>query len=73
MNQPAEPLQLSQEEQGSLLARFYDFILIDQFTGNPYDQNTILATKSTKKSKALPQGETQVLDAQPVSVQEPTP
>jgi len=73
MNQPAETLQFSQEEQGRLLARVYAFILSDQFTGNPQEQNTILDTRSTKKSKTQPQGETQVLDAQPVSVLEPTP
>jgi|GEM_PF-2537420 hypothetical protein len=73
MNQPAEILQFSQEEQGRLLARVYAFILSDQFTGNPQEQNTILDTRSTKKSKTQPQGETQVLDAQPVSVLEPTP
>jgi len=73
MNQPAEILQFSQEEQGRLLARVYAFILSDQFIGNPQEQNTILDTRSTKKSKTQPQGETQVLDAQPVSVLEPTP
>ena len=73
MNQPAETLQFSQEEQGRLLARVYAFILSDQFTGNPKEQNRILDTRSTKKSKTQSQGETQVLDAQPVSVLEPTP
>lgn len=73
MNQPADTLQFSQEEQGRLLARVYAFILSDQFTGNSQEQNIILGTKSTKKSKTQPQGETQVLDAQPVSVLEPTP
>ena len=73
MNQPAETLQFSQEEQGRLLARVYAFILSDQFTGNPQEQNTILDTRSTKKRKTQPQGEPQVLDAQPVSVLEPTP
>lgn len=73
MNQPAETLQFSQEEQGRLLARVYAFIFSDQFTGNPQEQNTILDTKSTKKSKTQPQVETQVLDAQSVSVLEPTP
>jgi len=73
MNQPAETLQFSQEEQGRLLARVYAFILSDQFTSNPQEQNTILDTRSTKKRKTQPQGEPQVLDAQPVSVLEPTP
>jgi len=73
MNQPAEILQFSQEEQGRLLARVYAFILSDQFTGNPQEQNTILDTMSTKRSKTQSQGETQVLDAQPFSVLEPTP
>jgi len=73
MNQPAETLQFSQEEQGRLLARVYAFILSDQFTGNPQEQKKILDRNSTKKSKTQPQGETQVLDAQPVSVLEPTP
>jgi len=83
MNQPAETLQFSQEEQGRLLARVYAFILSDQFTGKTpesprtqcrgKEQGTTTDTRSTKKSKTQSQGETQVLDAQPVSVLEPTP
>jgi len=68
MNQPAEPLQLTQEEQGRLLARVYAFILSDQFIGTSQEPSTIPDIKSTKKSKTPPQGETRVLDTQPLSV-----
>lgn len=83
MNQPAEALQFSQEEQGRLLARVYAFILSDQFTGNSRESprtqcrgnehSKILDIKSTKKSKIKTQGETQVLDTQPLSALEPMP
>lgn len=72
MNQPAEPLQLTQEDQGRLLARVYAFILSDQFIGTSQEPITLPDIKSTKKSKTQTQGETQVLDEQPLSVLEPT-
>jgi len=46
MNQPAETLQLSQEEQGRLLARVYAFILSDQFTET---QKEIIAVETDQK------------------------
>ena len=83
MNQPAETLQFSQEEQGRLLARVYAFILSDQFIGNSHEEphtqrrgkehNINPDIKSAKKSKTQTQGETQVLDAQPLSALEPMP
>lgn len=81
MNQPAETLQFSQEEQGRLLARVYAFILSDQFIGNSHEgpstrgkeHNINPDIKSAKKSKTQTQGETQILDAQPLSDLEPTP
>lgn len=82
MTQPAEPLQLSQEEQGRLLARVYAFILSDQFTSTtPEDPRTQCRGKepgtttdirSTKKRKTQPTGEPQVLDAEIIVIQEPT-
>jgi len=72
MNQPAEPLQLSQEEQGRLLARVYSFILSDQFICNSQDSGKTSDTKSIKMSKTQPQGESQESDAQPLSALEPT-
>jgi hypothetical protein len=81
MNQPAEPLQISQEEQGSLLARVYAFILSDQFTGatpqGPRTQcrgkepGTTPDFRSTKKRKSQSTGDTQVLDAEIIVIQEP--
>ncbi len=72
MNQPAEPLQLSQEEQGRLLARVYAFILSEQFIGNSQETGTTSDIKSTKKRKTQPTGEPQVLDAEIIVIQEPT-
>lgn len=81
MNQPAEPLQISQEEQGRLLARVYAFILSDQFTGTtpegPRTQcrgkepGTTSDIRSTKKRKTQPTGATQGLDAEIIVNQEP--
>jgi len=75
MNQPAENLQFSQEEQGRLLVRVYAFILSDQFIGNSHEEehNINPDIKSANKSKTQTQGETLVLDAQPFSALEPTP
>jgi hypothetical protein len=73
MNQPAELLQLTQEEQGRLLARVYAFILSDQFIGKSQEQSTNTDISSSKKCKTQTQGEIRVLDAQPLTVQEPTP
>ncbi len=72
MNQPAEPLQLSQKEQGKLLARVYTFILSDQFIGNSRDSGKTSDTKSINMSKTQPQGESQELDVQHLSALEPT-
>lgn len=61
MAQPAEPLPLSQEEQGRLLARVYAFILSDQFTGA--SKNAAPEKKSRQKKIAQPHGENQFVDA----------
>lgn len=37
---PADPLPLTSEEQGRLLARVYAFILSDKFTGTTREQET---------------------------------
>jgi hypothetical protein len=71
MNQPAESLQLSQEEQGRLLARVYAFILSDQFTGTHKEPGTTTDIRSTKKRKTQFTGDTQVLDAEIIVNQEP--
>jgi hypothetical protein len=71
MNQPAEPLQLSQEEQGKLLARVYAFILSDQFTGTHKEPGTTTDIRSTRKRKTQSTGTTQVLDAKTIQTQEP--
>ena len=74
MNQPAETLQLSQEEQGRLLARVYAFILSDQFTGTPKEMNAVETDhKTSKNSKNNKQVTSQEIDAQFVQNQEPTP
>ena len=71
MNQPAEPLQLSQKEQGRLLARVYAFILSDQFIGKPQEQINIMDTVSAEKNKIQTTGDTQLLDAETIPTQEP--
>jgi hypothetical protein len=74
MNQPAETLQLSQEEQGMLLARVYAFILSDQFTGSQKVINAVETDQNTsKKSKNQKHVTSQEIDAQFVQNQEPTP
>lgn len=50
MNQPAETLQLSLEEQGRLLARVYAFILSDQFTGTQKENNAVRTDQKTSKN-----------------------
>ena len=74
MNQPAETLQLSQEEQGRLLARVYAFILSDQFTGT---QKEIISVetdqKTSKNNKNQNHVTSQEIDAQFVQNQEPMP
>ena len=72
MNLPADTLQLSQEEQGRLLARVYAFILSDQFTGTHKEPGTTSDIRSTKKRKTQTTGEPQVLDAEIIVIQEPT-
>ncbi|MCX6054794.1 MAG: hypothetical protein NTZ74_07765 [Chloroflexi bacterium] len=74
MNQPAETLQLSQEEQGRLLARVYAFILSDQFTGTQKEINAVKTDqKISKNSKNQNHGTPQEIDAQFVQNQEPLP
>lgn len=74
MNQPAENLQMSQEEQGRLLARVYAFILSDQFTGTPKEINTDPKDrKTTKNSKQQIQVTSQEIDDQHNQSQEPKP
>ena len=74
MNQPAETLQLSQEEQGRLLARVYAFILSDQFTGTQKEINAVETDQKTfKNSKNNKQVTSQEIDAQFVQNQEPMP
>ena len=74
MNQPAETLQLSQEEQGRLLARVYAFILSDQFTGTQKEINVVETyQKTSKNSKNQKQVTSQEIDAQIVQNQEPIP
>jgi hypothetical protein len=74
MNQPAEILQLSQEEQGRLLARVYAFILSDQFTGAQKEINAVETDPTTSKNfKNQSHGTSQEIDAQFVQNQEPTP
>jgi hypothetical protein len=74
MNQPVETLQLSQEEQGRLLARVYAFILSNQFTESPKEINTVetdqIISKNTKNQNHVT---SQEIDAQFVQNQEPTP
>ncbi len=74
MNQPAETLQLSQEEQGRLLARVYAFILSDQFTGTQKEINAVETDqKISKNSKNNKHVISQEIDAQFVQNQEPLP
>ncbi len=74
MNQPAEILQLSQEEQGRLLARVYAFILSDQFTGTQKEINAVEADqKTSKNSKNQRHVTSQETDAQFIQNQEPIP
>jgi len=74
MNQPAETLQLSQEEQGRLLARVYAFILSDQFTGTQKEINAVeTEQKTSKNSKNNKHVTSQEIDAQFVQNQEPIP
>jgi hypothetical protein len=71
MIQPAETLQLSQEEQGRLLARVYAYILSDQFTETKQEPGKNTDETSTKKSKEPTIGDTSVLDAETTDSQEP--
>ena len=74
MNQPAETLQLSQEEQGRLLARVYAFILSDQFTETPKEINAVETDpKTSKNCKNQSHGTSQEIDAQFVQNQESMP
>lgn len=74
MNQPAETLQLSQEEQGRLLARVYAFILSDQFTGIQKEINAVETDqKTSEKSKNKKHVISQEIDAQFIQNQEPIP
>jgi len=74
MNPPAETLQLSQEEQGRLLARVYTFILSDQFTGTQKEMNAVETDQNiSKNSKNNKQVTSQEIDAQFAQKQEPTP
>ena len=61
MTLPDETLQLSQEEQGRLLARVYAFILSDQFTGEP--KTAAPEKKPRHKNMAQSQDENQIVDA----------
>jgi len=73
MNPPAETLQLSQEEQGRLLARVYAFILSDQFTGTQKEINAVETDQKTSKiNKKQKHVTSQEIDAQFVQNQEPT-
>ena len=74
MNQPAENLQLSQEEQGKLLARVYAFILSDQFTETPKEINAFETNqKTSKNTKNQKHVTSQEIDAQLVQNQESMP
>jgi hypothetical protein len=74
MNQPAETLQLSQEEQGRLLARVYAFILSDQFTGTQKEINAVETDqKTSRNSKNKTHVTSQEIDAQFVQNQESMP
>ena len=74
MNQPAETLQLSQEEQGRLLARVYAFILSDQFTGTQKEINAVETDqKTSKNNKNQNHVTSQEIDAQFVQNQESMP
>ena len=74
MNPPAEILQLSQEEQGRLLARVYAFILSDQFTETQKETNAVkTGQKTSKNSKNQSHVTSQEIDAQFVQNQEPIP
>ena len=74
MNQPAETLQLSQEEQGRLLARVYAFILSNQFTGTQKEINAVETDQNismnSKNQKLVTSHE---IDAQFVQNQESMP
>ena len=73
MNQPAETLQLSQEEQGRLLARVYAFILSDQFTETQKEINAVETDqKISKNSKNNKHVASQEIDAQLIQTQEST-
>jgi len=74
MNPPAEILQLSQEEQGRLLARVYAFILSDQFTGTQKEIEVVSkGHKNTKNCKYQIQVTSQEKDTQLVQSQELLP
>lgn len=74
MNPPAETLQLSQEEQGRLLARVYAFILSDQFTGTQKEMNAVETDqKTSKNSKNQKHVTSQEIDTQFVQNQESMP
>lgn len=71
MNLPADTLQISQEEQGRLLARVYAFILSEKFTGTHKEQDDHRTIQSPKTRQAQPTGIIQVIDAQTFVSQEP--
>jgi len=71
MNPPAEILQLSQEEQGRMLARVYAFILSDQFTGTQKEIEVVSKSrKNTKNCKHQIQVTSQEKDTQLFQSQE---
>ncbi|WP_075061152.1 hypothetical protein [Ornatilinea apprima] len=71
MNHPAEPLQLSPEEQGRLLARVYAFILSDQFIGTQQEPYNQLGKQPTKERKKSTTGNATDIDAETIANQEP--
>ena len=71
MNLPADSLQLSQEEQGRLLARVYAFILSDEFTGNLKVPDKTTDIRSTKNSKTQIKEISHGVGAQLIKIQEP--
>jgi hypothetical protein len=67
---PADPLPLTPEEQGRLLARVYAFILSDKFTGTHKDQEFQRATPPAITCQPQLAGIIQVVDAQALLPQE---
>ena len=61
MTQPVETLQLSQEDQGRMMARVYAFILSDEFTGAPVQ--AVPDKKPRRKKPAQTPRESEDLDA----------